>query len=178
MSMDLVAHNANDPRYGAFHATVWIWRPLWQYVADVFPDLADLVSKTLGSDAANYNDAAGLTAHDAYSLGERIATAVANGDAQTYIDRRNERIANLPRHECWICHGTGIRTDEVGRHFGLHDQILEPEIAAIVGRAFGSCNSCRGLGTLADPMSDYKLPLHALTAFADFLRHSGGFSIY
>ncbi len=106
-----------------------------------------------------------------------IKTAIADGSASAYIEKRNAYLAGLERPACDLCAGTGIRSDEVGVEHGMPDRELPIEMKLLTGRSHGFCNACSGEGKTDDWATHYFLDLDDLIEFSDFLENSGGFSI-
>lgn len=172
MGMDVMGKHPEDEKGEYFRNNVWWWHPLWDYCLEVHGDIAGKVEN------GHYNDGDGLDAYDASVLGDRLLTDIATGVTAEYEKRYNEEMANLPRHTCHLCEGTGIRTDKVGQEMGMPTKELAPEIAIIVGRTHGFCNSCLGEGMVNDWRSSYPFSVDNVREFAEFLLDCGGFRIH
>lgn len=170
MGMDVYGKNPKSNAGEYFRRNVWGWRPLWDYCVDNYNDLVGEVS-------GHTNDGDGLGNEGSLELARRIKEDLVSGKAKTYIDERNAYLADLPRPECDLCSGTGIRTDKVGVENGMPEQELEPELQVILGRSKGTCNGCRGEGKRDNFETWYSLDLDDLQEFAEFLENSGGFEI-
>ena len=168
MGMDVVGRNNPD---AYFRNNVWWWRPLWDYCVELAPELCEEVS-------GHYNDGDGLDEDGALQLSAILYMEIESGRTLRYEKAYNKRISELPRHDCNLCEGTGIRTDAVGVDMGMPTRELEPHVAAIVGRTHGWCNACGGEGLADDWQTSYPFSVENVSEFADFLADCGGFSIY
>ena len=63
-----------------FRNNCWWWRPLWNYCAEIAPDLIDDDLWNSG----HCNDGAGLNGKDAKELGHRLLKEIANGNTIEY----------------------------------------------------------------------------------------------
>ena len=54
---------------------------------------------------------------------------------------------------------------------------LPEDVAIVLGRAFGTCNGCRGVGRTIAWEANYPFSVLNVQAFAEFLIDSGGFQI-
>jgi hypothetical protein len=171
MGMDVYGMNPTAEVGEHFHRTVWCWHPLWAMCEDLFPELAGKVEHG----HANWAD--GLFAVDSEALADALEEAVADGRIEAWITDRNEAVAALPMEECGICDSTGIRTDDIGRGAGQHDKALSPEQAIVLGREFGWCNGCDGMGWKAPFASWYGVTVDDALEWTGFLRACGGFAI-
>ena len=171
MGMDVYGKNPATDTGEYFRRNVWGWRPLWQYCVDTHPELANKVKY------AQSNDGDGLNAEDSVALAHLLKLDLVNGNAELYITNRNKELSELPRPECELCSGTGIRTDQVGVENGMPERKLEPEMAVLVGREFGWCNACNGEGKTDAWETHYYLDLDDISEFAEFMENSGGFEI-
>lgn len=172
MGMDVIGKNKNSEVGSYFRRNVWGWRPLWQYVEIVHSDLAAKV------EYGQSNDGDGLNAGDSRELARRLREDLEFGVADRYILERNEVLAEMPRESCDLCHGTGIRDDEVGKEFGHPTQELAPEVQIVTGRTHGYCNACSGYGDKPNWETHYWLERNDLKEFADFLAECDGFEIW
>lgn len=171
MGMDVFGKNPKSETGEYFRNNVWWWRPLATYCQDVHPEL------TAACEHWHYNDGDGLDEADAEALGNALFADIANGTTEEWMTRYYAELAELPREDCGICGTTGIRTDEVGREMGMPDKALSPEVAILVGREFGYCNGCEGVGTRESWASQYPFSVENVREFAEFLVDCGGFQI-
>ena len=171
MGMDVYGKNPKSEKGRYFRRNVWGWHPLWGYVEDVHPEIAELVQY------AHSNDGDGLNATKAAELARLLIDDFESGAATQYVADRNKALSELPLEDCDLCGSTGIRTDEVGTKAGQPEKVLEPEVAIILGRDKGWCNGCGGSGKTAPWETNYYLDEDDVVEFAEFLKDCGGFEI-
>jgi len=172
MGMDVFGEKPENEDGEYFRRNVWGWRPLWMLVEHVAEELANRV------EFAHTNDGDGLDAVDSKALAIALLNGIEDGTVEEFIKEYDEFKAGLSNVDCNICDGTGIRTDQVGIEAGWHDKKLDEEVAKQVGREFGSCNACKGLGQQEHFQRSYYTPeISCVQEFAKFLEHCGGFRI-
>ena len=171
MGMDVYGKNPTNEVGQYFRRNVWGWRPLWQYVDDTHPEIAEKVKYPQS------NDGDGLNYIQSKKLASLLKEDLANGTALNYIEERNKYLAQLERPQCDLCSGTGIRTDKIGVDNGMPERELSPEMAILTGRTHGYCNGCSGEGKQDAWETNYYLDLDDISEFADFLESCGGFEI-
>jgi hypothetical protein len=171
MGMDVYGKNPKSENGTYFRRNVWGWHPLWEYVENVHPEIAELVEH------AHTNDGDGLGSRDSKKLAKLLVEDYNSGKVAEYVDERNKYLAELPFEECSLCAGTGIRTDAVGLEHKQDTKVLEPDIAIIVGRTTGWCNGCNGIGKKENFATSYYLEVDDIKEFAEFLVDCGGFEI-
>jgi hypothetical protein len=171
MGMDVYGNEPTSEVGEYFRRNVWGWHPLWEYVENIHPEIAELVEH------GHSNDGDGLNASDSVRLAKLLQEDLGSGTASEYIAERGKMLADLPKEECRQCHGTGIRTDEAGVAQGMSERELSPEIAILTGRTKGWCNGCHGEGFNEPFATNYYLEEEDIREFADFLLESGGFKI-
>ena len=171
MGMDVYGKKPKNKKGEYFRANVWGWHPLWDYCQQMHGDLANKVKH------GHSNSGDGLEEKDAIELSKRLSKDLATGVVHEYIIERNNYLASLERPVCYLCNGTGIRTDEIGLRNGMPDQVLSPEIQIITGREKGSCNGCSGEGLGYNFETNYNLSKETVGKFAEFLLNCGGFEI-
>jgi hypothetical protein len=172
MGMDVMGVNASSEKGEYFRRNVWGWRPLWDYVEEVHPEIAQLVQY------GHSNDGDGLNALNSVRLAEALLLDYTSGKAQEYVEKRNAYLEALPMVDCNICSGTGIRSDTLGVEDGQPEKELSKEIAKATGRTKGWCNGCDGLGKNKDWATSYYLDEQDIKEFAEFLQDCGGFEIW
>ncbi len=172
MGMDVYGVDPDSKQGEYFRRNVWGWRPLWMMVEELAPALAGKVK------GAQFNDGDGLDAKDAKELGKLLEEKINEGTATKLVDAYNLHKSNLPQENCFICEGTGVRTDAVGIQDGQHEKALAKEVAVVVGREFGWCNGCAGYGKKEHMDVSYGTSVECLKEFATFAYHSGGFEIF
>jgi hypothetical protein len=171
MGMDVYGKNPKSEKGEYFRRNVWGWRPLWQYVEDVHPEIAELVQYPQS------NDGDGLGSRNSQKLAKLLKEDIFKGVAEQYVEARNKMLSELPKEDCGLCEATGIRSDEIGVQNGMPERELDPAIAIIVGRTKGWCNGCSGEGKKDPWETSYYLDLDDIQEFAEFLTECGGFEI-
>ena len=171
MGMDVYGKNPKSEVGTYFRRNVWGWHPLWDYVENVHPEIAELVEH------AHTNSGTGLGARNSKKLAKLLMADFDSGKVAEYVAERNKALSELPFEDCNICEGTGIRTDALGKSSGWHKKELDPDIAIIVGRTKGSCNACNGIGKREPWETNYYLYEDDIKEFAEFLVDCGGFEI-
>lgn len=173
MGMDVYGINPGEDGEGEyFRNNVWYWHPLWSYVCGAFPEMVGETPE-LGHSNGGY----GLGAEEAKELGEALLAQVESGETEEFRRRYYAELADLPRSECHLCAGTGIRTDDVGIEMGMPEAELKPEVQILTGRTHGTCNSCLGIGTVEHFAHNYAFDVDNVREFAEFLVDCGGFRI-
>lgn len=147
MGMDVYGKNPTTETGSYFRNSVWGWKPLASYVTTAYPEI------TAGCTYWYSNDGDGLDAAGATALADALDRDLANGRIAEYAAQREVYLSALPDEECWLCHGSGIRTDERG------------------------CNGCSGTGRAEPFERSYGFSADNMSGFAAFLRDCGGFEI-
>lgn len=173
MGMDVIGRNPVSEEGEYFRNNVWWWRPLWIYACSIAPEI---ITRDL-AEAGHMNDGMGLNHEQAKQLAFKLNDEIWHGRTAEYARRYQEELAQLPRENCKYCNTTGIRTDEIGISNGMPNQELSPEIQILTGRTHGSCNVCRGIGTVENFALSYPFSVENVARFAEFCEKSGGFSI-
>jgi hypothetical protein len=171
MGMDVYGKKPTTDAGQYFRRSVWGWRPLWQYVENVHPEIAGLVKD------GHSNSGHGLNGEKSAELASHLRTDITNGVVAEYVTARNQILAELPRDVCKFCNGSGIRTDAVGVENKMPEHQLEEAVAIILGRTHGWCNACRGEGMTDNFTTNYFLDETDIAEFAEFLEGCGGFRI-
>jgi hypothetical protein len=151
--MDVLGRNADTETGEYFRRSVWGWRPLWTYCCAV----ADVCRNVQYGQS---NDGDGLEAEDALELAKTLRANLASGATKAYIEQRDADLRALPDQTCPTCQGKAKRfvVDHGTRYLSL-------------------CNHCRGHGVVRPFETWYLLTERDIAEFAEFLEHSGGFSI-
>lgn len=171
MGMDVYGKRPVNETGEYFRRNVWGWHPLWNYVENVHPEIAELVEH------AHTNDGDGLDAQKSKELAKLLMHDFETGVVDVYVKTRNRQIAEMEMPVCDQCEGTGIRSDEIGTKNGMPDKELDEDIAIIVGRKKGWCNGCNGVGKTEPWEANYYLEPDDVKEFAEFLENCGGFEI-
>lgn len=177
MGMDVYGRKPIDERGEYFRNNVWWWRPLADFITEQFPGIAAKCQYW------HSNDGDGLGAKASVKLADAIDEALASGMVDEYAKMHEERIAKIPREDCNLCDGTGIRTDEIGnrdiqplRVIVESDQEEDGPPHPRMGKV-GWCNGCGGYGTRKSWESHYPFSVDNVREFSTFARYSGGFRI-
>ena len=133
------------------HFNVWSWRPLWDYVCQLIEAPKELHR------SGHFNDGHLVDAKVCKRIHEALEVAIATGRAAQYIAERQAGLDALPDEVCWLCKGTGARTDMVVKD---------------------GCNSCQGKGRVRPDSTHSPLQVDWLKEFSAFCRDSGGFEIF
>lgn len=171
MGMDVYGKRPTSERGSYFRRNVWGWHPLWGYVEDVHPEIAELVEH------GHTNDGDGLNEKNSLLLARLLDEDYHSGKVARYVQERLEKIAALPLEDCTLCDSTGIRTDEIAVQNGMPEKELEPELQIILGRTKGWCNGCSGSGKKEPWEANYYLEPEDVLEFSEFLKDCGGFEI-
>lgn len=158
MGMDVYGKNPSGPKGEYFRRNVWGWHPLWDLIEEMVPWVPIKVA------SGHTNDGYGLDADDAAALAATLKGLLDSGQVAEYIEKRDHHLADMPDIPCEYCGATGTRTDEVGVKMGMDKKHW--------------CNACDGKGTQQDPRRAYQVSIQDVAEFAEFVRQSGGFSIY
>jgi len=142
-----------DETKGAyFRNNCWWWRPLWDYVCKVCLDI--ITEKECNS--GHYNDGCLITADKSKKISIRLTHLIRQGAVKKYEEEYMGRLNSLPLEDCWLCNGTGKRTDIIVKN---------------------GCNCCHGTGKIKSKECDYPFSEENVKSFAEFCEYSGGFEI-
>lgn len=156
MGFDLMGKASGKGEY--FRNNCWWWRPLWNYTAEVCPDI--LTSKD--HDSGHYNDGHLISAKKAEAIAARLHDLLTRGDVKRYSEAYNRRLAELADLPCKLCQGTGDRKD-----------LWPPEWK----KECGGCNACHGSGKVRPDDASYPFSEENVREFAEFAAASRGFEI-
>ena len=143
-----------------FRANVWWWRPLWQYVTVACYDI--LTEKDM--ERGDYNDGHRISKTKANRIASRLKKLDKDGSIMKYESEYKAYLKSLPREDCNICEGTGVREDEIGRKAREKDEEYK-------------CNGCLGEGKRDNFGTHYPFESEEVIRFAEFCEQSGGFEI-
>lgn len=139
-----------------YRAPAHLWRPLWDYLVNIAPDLLCEVKGHL-----RVGD--GLDERDTAKLISRIYVDFDCGGTEDYEVDYVMRIASLPLDICPACDGSGQ---------------IESVSAIDYSVTPFECPHCSGIGSLAHWEMDYTFSAQNVLHFAEFLRYSGGFEVH
>lgn len=134
-----------------FRNNCWWWRPLWDYCANIAPDL---ISDELW-DSGHHNDGAGLEANDAAKLGVILMTSIEDGTCERYHEAHIDKLKALPKETCHMCNGNN------------HGNSKKKD-----------CKRCEGKGEVDNFSTNYPFHPDNVKRFANFCIQSGGFEIW
>lgn len=171
MTYELIAENATDPSTCLLSMSTRDFQPLWAFVhardlvpVDVFLAVAQGANVRIGDERAR-------------AIGDSIVDDIESGQVDEFVETHRQMIESLDLIECEACDGTGVRTDEMARRYGLDLMPLDDVKAIALGRDRGTCNLCDGFGKHENPLARFRFDIATVRRFAEFLRSSGGCSI-
>ena len=171
MGMDVYGKDPTCEKGKYFRRNVWGWRPLAEYTIDVDPELASQCEYW------GTNDGDGLDGDGSVQMANLMFTHLESGAAGAYVKARDTHIAGLPREECFLCDGTGIRSDERGVKYGQTERVIDKPEHPRFGEK-GWCNGCDGRGDKPPRDASYYLDERDIRQWAEFLEKCGGFEIW
>lgn len=148
--MDVYGKNATTETGRYFRNNVWWWRPLADYITTHEPEL----SKSCACWQSNNGD--GLDAEKSIALAEALQKRIDADEVKEYEARLVAELAALPDEDCWLCNGTGKRTDMT---------------------VTNGCDACQGSGKLRPDAVHCLFSVDNVQQFVNFLRECGGFEI-
>lgn len=168
-----------------FCNNVWYWRPLWELVCNICSDI--LTKKDMI--AGGYNDGHNITEETAIKISDKLEKYLDSGFVMRYIKDRDKEMQNKELVDCNICDASGWRKRPSAS--GRGESVLLKEWASNQGINLEEieakdipqaidcmpCNSCDRSGKKKDDSTHYHLDLKNVKNFAEFCKHSGGFSI-
>jgi hypothetical protein len=154
MGMDLYGLKPTTETGTYFRNSVWYWRPLANYIAEVAPYI---YASSGGDTTWHFNDGRGLTSSQAKKLATLLASEIESGNTAAYAVNLLRHTQSLPDVECTICNGTGHRNDAYVQ---------------------GTCNACEGKGHRRPLATLYFFEVENVQAFVTFAAASGGFKIW
>lgn len=160
MGMDVYGKAPKSEKGEYFRNNVWWWRPLWDYVERVAPDLVNGVS-------GHYNDGDGLGAEGAELLSQVLMIKLSDGSCEAYEKEYKAYLESLPNVKCDFCDGMGI----------VQVKPEWPDYEEGVVKFRDPCNSCNGTREKEPWEKHYPFSTENVREFAEFLADSGGFEI-
>ena len=135
-----------------FRNNVWGWRPLWQFVCNQFPE----VINDKDAEGGESNSGHLIDKSKAMRIGYGLKAKLLDGSLQTYCDNYKKELDSLEQEECYLCEGTGTRTDM---------------------KVDNGCNGCSGTGKRDSWAKSYPFDIDNVRYFLEFCLESGGFEI-
>lgn len=139
-----------------FRNNVWWWRPLADLCQSLAPDIC------AACEHWHSNGGDGLGADDAMALAAVLEARLSDGTVAKVLKERDARLAAMPDEPCHLCHGKGVRSDD---------------LAIANGWDKGPCNACEGTGKQRPWETHYPQDVENVREFAAFCKASGGFEI-
>lgn len=154
--MDVYGNSPLNDSGAYFRANVWYWRPLWDMIENLYPDIAAKVPY------AHYNDGDGLNSTDSIILSNLLKAHIDSGFIAEYIQQYEESLESLPDEDCNYCNKTGYRlwTNEDGSAYQKQ------------------CNVCSGTLKFPNINKSYRMHIDLVKEFQTFLANCGGFKIF
>jgi hypothetical protein len=152
MGFDVFGVKPKSEKGEYFRNNVWWWRPLWEYVAENCSDVLTEEDVYEGS----LNDGHLISEEKALKIAAKLKELIASGKTKAYEEERKKYLESLPDEVCDLCHGTGVRNDDVVK---------------------GTCNKCDGKGKVRPLETWYPFSVENVEEFAEFCEESGGFEI-
>ena len=173
MGMDVYGRKPKNEKGEYFRNNLWWWRPLWGYVEDNYPEIAEKVPY------AHSNDGDGLNSVQAKILANKLKADLKSGKVKRYETEYKAYVESLPMEDCQYCETTGKRAWNA-THFAVSESVKQDPNAEMndKGEYILECNSCKGLGKVEHFLNHYPFAEENVKEFAEFLENSGGFSIY
>ena len=147
-----------------FRANVWWWRPIALFLEENMLFLSDEDIAGLA-----YNDSHIITKDKAERIGQHIKDLNEIGAVDAWVRDKKIAIVMIPKEDCTICEGTGVRTDEP--MFGHLEPYTKNDIEGL------KCNGCNGEGKRDPWESNYPYDTEIILEFGKFAEESGGFQI-
>jgi hypothetical protein len=147
MGFDLFGVTPTSVQGQRFRNNVWYWRPLADYVVQ---------QCCIDPNGWFHNGGHSVSEEQARAIAAMLDRLLSSGQVKAYEADYTERLAKLPDEQCDICVGTGVRSDEI---------------------VCGTCNACRGKGSVPAWARNYPFSEENVREFAEFCRYSGGFTI-
>lgn len=117
MGFDVYGKNPRNKQGEYFRASIWQWRPLWEYCEEIAPEV------TRNVESPYTNDGYGLDAQDAESLAQAIDLSLLTATPTEKEAAFEKRLSEFPlvpcpfpandgnHDECFVCDGSGEYRD-------------------------------------------------------------------
>ena len=109
----------------------------------------------------SYNGGHKISKAKALKISRRLEQQLDNGDVEAWDSKYQLMLQKLPDEDCNVCDGTGYR--------------LEVPKA---GAGSIPCNGCNKTGKRQHFAKSYPFDVQNVKDFANFAKHSGGFSVF
>lgn len=183
MGMDVYGRKPTGERGEYFRNNIWNWHPLADYCVRVAPDICAPCKYW------HHNEGDGLNAAGALALADALQKEIDAGRTEPYARRYASEREMMPDVPCNICAGTGVRKPppepkpDADPNDPFPDLVEEFDPrkhsgAGDLKEGGIKCNGCDGGGYVRPWASCYPFSTDNVTAFAAFLRESGGFVIW
>ena len=166
-----------------FRASVWSWRPLWNYVSAVCKDILTDSDIDLGC----YNDNHLISNDKARRMAVALKQDINKNNHVRFAKWQKQRHKEMPLETCSICEGKGTRKGWDGweskeEWIKIHGSldIGGDEQCSINFKGANNhkgCNACKGEGKRESFITNYEFYPDFLEEFESFCRLSGGFVI-
>ena len=166
MGFDLYGVKPKSKNGEYFRASVWGWRPIWEYVCTHHSDIVDSDIQKEGQTNSGYV----VKSHIANKLADALHVALQDGTVSDFVEEINERVRKAKEHN---------------KKLEVHFQLLREEAIRITGDkniapvSYPSDldQSWKFLYSLTDRNESYSTDIEYIEEFQEFCKHSGGFSI-
>jgi hypothetical protein len=135
-----------------FRNNVWWWRPLWEYVCQVCPDVLSEEDREAGHSNSGYL----YDASQAEQIAKILQRELILGKTLEYQKEYEAELEALPQVDCPHCEATGTRNDQYVQ---------------------GTCNACHGTGKQDSYAKSYPFDIENVQEFQRFVEASGGFRV-
>jgi len=135
-----------------FRNNIWYWRPLWDYVCNLCPEVLSEEDCSYGHENSGHK----IDAETCKYISNALKIELDNGGVESYKILYDRAIEAMPLVECPTCNGTGQRDDEYVQ---------------------GDCNGCGGKGERKDFQTSYPFEVSNVKEFQLFVENCGGFEI-
>ena len=136
-----------------FRNNVWWWRPLWDYVCNLCPE----VLSEEDCDAGHSNSGHEIDAETCKYIANALKIELDNGGVESYKVLYDRSIEALPQQVCFCCGGNGK-----GAHYS---------------EGKDTCHVCKGSGKVENSGKSYPFEVDNVKDFQHFVENCGGFSI-
>ena len=136
-----------------FRNNVWYWRPLWDYVCNLCPE----VLSEEDCDHGHGNSGHKIDAETCKYISNALKIELDNGGVESYKVLYDRAIEALPKEVCHCCKGDGK-----GAHYS---------------EGKDTCHVCEGSGEVENSGKNYPFEVSNVKEFQLFVENCGGFEI-